>query len=72
MTHQELNRAATQAGVNKESFGENMNLARRFLRVGKKEEASQCALKAIKLHADWPHLFSHINDKTLNIAKEMI
>jgi len=70
-SEKELNIAASRAGVHRESFGEQMNLARRYERLGKAAEAATAALKALTLHAEWPHLFGHITEGTLARARQI-
>lgn len=72
VSQKELNIAASRAGVHRESFGEQMNLARRYARLDKPESAAQCARKALSLHSDWPHLFGQITEATLSRARQIV
>lgn len=56
MDIKELNRQATIAGYTKETFGEWMNLAARYKRVGNTLEAATCARKALAGWDKFPHL----------------
>ena len=52
----EIRRAATRAGFTKESFGEWMNLAHRYERLGDFGSASKCAGRALAVREQFPHL----------------
>ena len=54
-----------------ETFGELMNHARRYERLGNLEKAAECAQKALHIHAQFPNLFGHINQRTLDKAAEL-
>ena len=64
-----LNAAATRAGVNRETFGEWMNIFVRFARMGHHDKAARAAAKALQVHADWPHLFADVSAETLDKAR---
>ena len=67
----ELNRKATRAGVTKETFGQYMNIARRFQGLNLLDRAATSAQHALRVHADWPHLFGDVKPDTLNVARRM-
>lgn len=51
----ELNRQASLEGINKETAGEWMNLARRFERLGRLEDAAKAKFKAESIRKRFPH-----------------
>ena len=66
-------RDANKASVNKETFGENMNLAIRFARLGEVAKAHECASKAIEVNALFGHLwFDKVNERTMDHAKSFL
>lgn len=52
----ELNRQATREGINKETAGEWMNIARRFERLGMTQRAAEARAKAEDIRTRFPHL----------------
>ena len=62
---------ATRAGVTRESFGQWMNLAIRYQRLGKAQDAADCALRAIAVHEVWGarHAVYAVSDATLARAR---
>jgi hypothetical protein len=59
MNNEELmdaRRQATREGFDKESFGTWMNLACRYSRLGKPQEAADCAKRALNVWDRFPHL----------------
>jgi hypothetical protein len=48
--------AATRAGYTRESFGQEMNLARRFEQLGLLSDAARCANRALAVLEKFPHL----------------
>jgi hypothetical protein len=56
VTTSETRIAATRAGLSCESFGQQMNLARRFEQLGLPVDAARCAKRALDVLARFPHL----------------
>lgn len=70
----EIFRAASLAGVTKESVGEWMNLAIRHQRLGNMAEVAECARHVIAIHETWgaQHAVYACPQNVLSIAQKMV
>lgn len=65
----DIRREATRAGINRETFGEWMNLALRAQRRGDAADVAYCGRKALDAYARFPTVVGPINDETLARAR---